>query len=79
MLHNSQCATNYGFIMARDVAMVTVPTLLLLISHLPFVIHHVPDDLKVPQVIIAQQLVLLSGVEQREVLHNDGCRHKKRY
>lgn len=52
---------------------------LLLISHLPFVIHHVPDDLKVPQVIIAQQLVLLSGVEQREVLHNDGCRHKKRY
>lgn len=45
----------------------------LLISHLPFVIHHVPDDLEVPQVIIAQQLVLLRGVEQREILHDDGC------
>lgn len=48
-------------------------SLLLLISHLPFVIHHVPDDLEVPQVIIAQQLVLLRGVEQREILHDDGC------
>lgn len=53
------------------------PSLLLLISHLPFVIHHVPDDLEVPQVIIAQQLVLLGGVEQREVLHDDGCSNSK--
>lgn len=52
---------------------------LLLISHLPFVIHHVPDDLEVPQVIIAQQLVLLGGVEQREVLHDDSCSITKRY
>lgn len=42
-------------------------------THLPFVIHHVPDDLEMPQVVVAQQLVLLSGVEQREILHNDGC------
>lgn len=46
---------------------------LLPMTHLPFVIHHVPDDLEMSQVIVAQQLVLLSGVEQREVLHNDGC------
>lgn len=45
---------------------------LLLMTHLPFVIHHVPDDLEMPQVVVAQQLVLLSGVEQREILHNDG-------
>lgn len=53
-------------------------SLLLLISHLPFVIHHVPDDLEVPQVIIAQQLVLLRGVEQREILHDDGCSGRER-
>lgn len=45
---------------------------LLLMTHLPFVIHHVPDDLEMPQVVVAQQLVLLSGVEEREILHNDG-------
>lgn len=48
-------------------------------SHLSFVIYHVPDDLEVPQVIIAQQLVLLGGVEQREVFHDDGCSNSKRY
>lgn len=52
-------------------------SLLWLISHLPFVIHHVPDDLEVPQVIIAQQLVLLGGVEQRKILHNNGYRERE--
>lgn len=41
-------------------------------THLPFVIHHVPNDLEMPQVVVAQQLVLLSGVEQGEIFHNDG-------
>lgn len=61
----------------RDLTIILWPQLssdcpLLLTTHLPFVIHHVPDDLEMPQVIVAQQLVLLGGVEQREILHNDG-------
>lgn len=42
-------------------------------AHLSFVVYHVPDDLEVPQIIVTEQLILLSGVEKREVLHNDGC------
>lgn len=48
-------------------------------SHLSFVVHHVPDDLEMPQVVVAEQLVLLGGVEQGEVLHDDGCGSRRWY
>lgn len=35
-------------------------------------VHNVPGVLEVPNVIVVQQSILLIGVEQGEVLHDDG-------
>lgn len=35
-------------------------------------VHDVPGVLEVPDVVVIQQSILLIGVEQGEVLHDDG-------
>ena len=45
-------------------------------AHLSVDVHQVPGVLELADVIVAQQRVLLIGVEQREVLHDDSCQQK---
>ena len=36
-------------------------------------VNHVPGVLELADVVVTEQSVLLVGVEEREVLHDDGC------
>ena len=47
-------------------------------AHLPVDVHHVPRVLKLSDVVVAEQRILFVRVEQREVLHDDGCNTAQR-
>ncbi len=48
-------------------------------TYLSIYIDHVPGVLELPDVIVAEQSVFLVGVKQREVLHDDSCKQRRRF
>ena len=38
-------------------------------------VDHIPGVLELADVVVTEQSILLIGVEEREVLHDDGCKN----